>query len=224
MYFTHMPLNPQRRSTREMLASPQRMHAAVLSAFTPGASASGRILWRIDGPQAHQLDLYIVSPVEPSLEAMAEQAGWSTQPFWRSAAYEPFLERLASGQRWVFRLRANPVINVQPTDGGRGHRVPLVTLADQLGWLEQRGRSHGFELAPHEVAREIRPNVRTSEHRTDRFRRGAGAESTHVTLATIAYEGVLVVTDPVELRRALTKGIGPAKGYGCGLMTLAPAP
>ena len=35
MYLSRMYLNPQRRQGRALLASPQKMHAAVLSSFPP---------------------------------------------------------------------------------------------------------------------------------------------------------------------------------------------
>ena len=49
------------------------------------------------------------------------------------------------------------------------------------------------------------------------FKRG----ERRVTLGVATFEGVLEVTDPDALRRALTHGIGRGKAYGCGLMTLA---
>jgi CRISPR system Cascade subunit CasE len=42
-------------------------------------------------------------------------------------------------------------------------------------------------------------------------------------LSTAVFEGQLEITDTEAMRRSLTGGIGPAKGYGCGLLTLAPA-
>jgi len=42
-----------------------------------------------------------------------------------------------------------------------------------------------------------------------------------VTLVTVTYDGLLEVTDPDALRRTLTRGLGRAKAYGCGLLTLA---
>lgn len=219
MYLTHMTLNPERRSTRELVQSPQRMHAAVLSAFVPGTAHTGRILWRLDHPERHRLDLYLVSPVAPSLEGMVDQAGWPSQPVWRTADYTPFLSRLQAGQRWVFRLRANPIRNVRPEAGGRGDRVPLARVEEQRQWLAGRGPAFGFQTAPGEHG----PNVRVTERRTERFRRG-GPEGRLVTLGTAAFEGVLEVKDPDLLRNALIRGIGSAKGYGCGLMTLARTP
>ena len=43
-----------------------------------------------------------------------------------------------------------------------------------------------------------------------------------VTLARATYQGRLAVTDPDLLRAAMVNGMGPAKAYGCGLLTLAP--
>lgn len=218
MFLTHMPLNPERRSTRELLSSPQRIHAAVLSAFPPGSGSQGRILWRLDAPERHRLDLYLVSPFSPSLEAMADQAGWPTQPVWRTADYLPFLDRLEGDQEWVFRLRANPVRSVRPDEGGRGKRVALFEEQAQVEWLLGRAPSNGFEV----VAGQHGPNVRVTERRTERFRRSGSDRP--VTLSTAAYEGVLRVTEPSLMRSVLTQGLGSAKGYGCGLMTLAPRP
>ena len=42
-----------------------------------------------------------------------------------------------------------------------------------------------------------------------------------MTINRTVYEGVLRITDPESLRRALIAGIGRSKAYGCGLMTLA---
>ena len=39
----------------------------------------------------------------------------------------------------------------------------------------------------------------------------------------MTFDGSLTVTDPEKLRHALSNGIGRAKGYGCGMLTLAPA-
>ncbi|WP_207954461.1 type I-E CRISPR-associated protein Cas6/Cse3/CasE [Saccharopolyspora elongata] len=45
-----------------------------------------------------------------------------------------------------------------------------------------------------------------------------------VVLHTATFEGHLRVTDPQLLTQHLLAGIGPAKAYGCGLLTLAPLP
>jgi CRISPR system Cascade subunit CasE len=47
-------------------------------------------------------------------------------------------------------------------------------------------------------------------------------DGSRVILSTATCEGRLRVTDPDALRASLLGGIGPAKGYGQGLLTLAP--
>ncbi len=55
-------------------------------------------------------------------------------------------------------------------------------------------------------------------------KRGEKAPRTHqVKLTRVTFDGRLRVLDPAAFRRTLTSGLGKAKAYGCGLMTLAPA-
>ena len=43
-----------------------------------------------------------------------------------------------------------------------------------------------------------------------------------MTLRVVQFDGVLTVEDADRLRQSLQDGMGRAKGYGCGLMTLRP--
>lgn len=211
MHMTRFEINPARRDGRTMLASPQRMHAAVLAAF-PEARDDGRVLWRLDEGR-HDVVLYVVSPDKPDLTHLVETMGRPTYG-WQTRDYGPFLERLTAGERWAFRLRANPVHNVPSVDGGRGKRVGHVTVAQQTDWFLRQAARHGF-IVPTGAFDE--PDVAVHARRTVRFdRRGRT-----VTLSTAVFEGVLRVDDADALRAALVEGIGPAKGYGCGLLTLA---
>jgi CRISPR system Cascade subunit CasE len=217
MHLTRMALNGARRGAWKLLQSPQAMHAAVLSGFppqAPTATDAGRVLWRIDRAP-NTIWLYIVSPEPPDLAHLVEQAGWPTQSTWETREYSPFLSRLRNGQTWAFRLTANPVHTVTETDGTskrRGH----VTVAQQESWLLDRAEQHGFRVLEGAGGADLAVSRR--EHK--KFRRG-GSE---VTLATAQFDGALEVLDANALRTALSAGIGRAKGYGCGLMTLAPLP
>lgn len=225
MYLTQMPLNPQRRSTRDLIVSPQRLHAAVLAGFLPGVSGRGRVLWRLDADGPHELNLYVVSAEPPSFDALVEQAGWTANPVWRTADYRPFLSRLEPGQRWVFRLVANPVRNVRDASsaGGetslpRGRRVPLIKEADQREWLLSRSERLGFRVVDGAAGG---ANLSVTRGQRRRFERRKDDETRSVTLQTAQFDGVLEVLDVDGLRRTLCEGAGGGKGYGCGLMTLA---
>lgn len=97
-----------------------------------------------------------------------------------------------------------------------------MTAAHQLQWLLDKSEHLGFSVRE-DLDRE--PTVQVSARQTRQFRRKdpqAAAEHHRVTLVVAQYDGVLTVTDADRLRTALCDGIGPAKAYGCGLLTLAP--
>jgi CRISPR system Cascade subunit CasE len=216
MHLTRFEINPQRRDARLALASPQRMHSSVLAAFPESRDdpAEGRILWRVDEGR-HDAVLYVVSPDKPDLTHLVESIGRPTYG-WQTRDYGPFLDRLAVGDRWAFRLLGNPVHNTRPVDGGRGKRVGHVTSEQQIDWFMRQAGRHGFAVGDGSASE---PDLLLRSRRTVRFTR----RSRTVTLATAVFEGNLQVVDPELFRAALAGGVGPGKGYGCGLITLAEA-
>ncbi|MBE6477606.1 MAG: type I-E CRISPR-associated protein Cas6/Cse3/CasE [Propionibacteriaceae bacterium] len=219
MFLTEFPINSGRRSARLLLGSPQRIHGAVLGCFPPGqhSDESARCLWRLERRSGHDVALLIASPLRPDLTALNETAGWTTGVVGRSADYGPFLSRLAEGQQWRFRLVANPVHNVPVGGSERTKRLAHVTVDQQLGWLNKRAEKNGFTLGDPDS-----PTARVTGRETVSFDKGAGEGRHKVTLARAQFDGVLVVRDADLLRHALCFGIGKAKSYGCGLLTLAP--
>lgn len=216
MYLTQFEINGARRGTRQLLSSPQRMHAAVLSCFTNAErdpTSAGRVLWRVD-QRGTQTLLYLTSPHRPDLTCLAEQAGWPTKETWRIGDYTRLLDRLATGDEWAFRLTANPVHNVRKDAAEDTKRVGHVTVAQQETWLITRSERLGFAIT---TGDHKQSELIVRDRRIHKFHR----DGRTVTLSTATYEGRLTVTDPAALRTALTHGIGPAKGYGCGLLTLA---
>ena len=223
MFLTKIELDPARRLARKYLGSPQVMHAVVLKA-TEGddGDGPGRVLWRVDGrARGTTASLYLLSPSEPDCSQIVEEAGAAGEQA-RALDYSPFLERLAAGQQWAFRLAANPSYSASRGPGARGKRFGHVTVEQQRQWLVARAPGYGFGLVPVDdeeadasvvVVRRERP-VFGRENPTRRAR-------DRVTINRTVYEGVLRVTDAEALRRALVAGIGRSKAYGCGLMTLA---
>jgi CRISPR system Cascade subunit CasE len=215
MYLTRMALNGTRRQARHLLSSPQNLHAAVLGGFADSTvTEDGRVLWRLDARPPHKLLLYVVSPQAPDFTHIVEQAGWPTTETWQTREYVPFLNRLQKGQRWHFRITANPTRSTW-VEGERGKVQGHVTPDQQQEWLQDRADRNGFELSTCQGSQE--PDVAVMGRESQAFRRGSGK----VTISTATFEGNLVVAEPDEFRRALTHGIGRAKAYGCGLMTLA---
>lgn len=136
---------------------------------------------------------------------------------------------LAEGDRLRFSARVNPV--VRHSDDQRKHKQrhdvvmdakrklvtasaplpPLPEIVQQatLGWLRKQAALGGFAFVDGEVS--------ADGYRQHRFRKRGGAE---IRLSTVEIEGVLTVTDPIRFREAWGRGLGPAKGFGCGLLLL----
>lgn len=219
-YLSRIRLNPTRRGTRKLVSSPQAMHATVMGSHMDLRPES-RVLWRLDVVTSHDLQLYVVSPQQPDFTGLIEQAGWPTTSTWDMTAYDPFLERLTAGQQWRFRLTANPVRSLPAAQGTRGKVVPHVTTSHQTEWLRDHADGWGFVIRRNSLdADELSIDSRA----TNQFSR-AEPNSTHrqkVSITTATYDGILEIMDAHRLHQALVNGMGRAKAYGCGLMTLAP--
>ena len=228
MCLTRFQMNPARRGARKLLSSPQAMHAAVRAGFAeptdherPGDDGrpGARTLWRLDTTAATTVHLYIVSPGRPDLTHLVEQAGWPTadrEP-WVGRDYGGLLGSLHAGPRWAFRLTANPTHSGRKSAESKDtQRFGYLREEEQVKWLVDRAGRNGFALA---TQGDGQPNLRLHRRQTQTFKRGMGT----VTLTTVTYDGILQVDDADAFRRALTSGIGHAKAYGCGLLTLAAA-
>jgi CRISPR system Cascade subunit CasE len=223
MYLTKMAINPRRRGAHPLMASPQAMHAAVMAGFAdPRRADQGRILWRLDTYDAHRVALFTASPDQPDFTHIIEQAGWPTTETWTTRPYGPMLESLRPGQQWQFRLTANPVRSGRREGWADTKPVGHVTVKQQERWLVDRAANAGFRLVPRQGADlpDDDFDLAVIERSVRRFRRG----DSRVTIATATFEGHLEITDAAALRRSLTFGIGRAKSYGCGLLTLARPP
>lgn len=204
-----------------LLSNLQAMHAAVRAAFPPDLDESdGRVLWRVDS-DAHTHTLYVVAPEKPDLAHLVEQAGWATRPG-DVADYGRMLESVRTGAQFAFRLAGNPVHRDGTQGRARGTLHPHVTVAQQIGWLERKAGQHGFSIGGTGAGASEEPTATVTQRRDVSFSRGKGAQSGTVTLRIAQFDGILTVTDADLLRHALRHGIGRAKAYGCGLLTLAP--
>ncbi|WP_017602144.1 type I-E CRISPR-associated protein Cas6/Cse3/CasE [Nocardiopsis lucentensis] len=231
MYLTRFRFNTARAGARKVLSSPQVTHAAVMSAFADEVSSNpggARVLWRVDHNAKTEVYLYVVSPAEPDLTHLVEQAGWPKTGTWQTREYAPLLDRLEEGQTWAFRLAANPVHSVRVKDGQPTKRTAHVTPRHQMGWLLERQERLGFEVPRREDGAGARPEdayeLMVHNRQARRFNKveQATGEPNRVPLTSVTFDGRLRITDPDTLRHALVSGIGRAKAYGCGLMTLAP--
>lgn len=235
-YLSRVWLNPLRTGTQRLLRNPQAVHAAVLGGL-PHQPVDERVLWRLDGTQHQRAELLILTQSAPSWVHIVESAGWPDTAEGAAVVrdYSPFLDRLAPGQQFAFRLRANPVQSTKrpeapssvqqqrlKADGRqRGVIVPHRTAHHQEQWFRDRMVRWGFEL-PTNSDGSVQAGL------VDRgrlaFSKGSAGKRSRVVLTTATFEGAVRIADAARAREVLLSGVGKGRAYGCGLITLAPLP
>ncbi|MBC8204261.1 MAG: type I-E CRISPR-associated protein Cas6/Cse3/CasE [FCB group bacterium] len=132
----------------------------------------------------------------------------------------PFHLEIEKGNKFRFRLTANPTRRLSKesqfpkgekvNDKWIGKRVPVPY--DKLEeWLAHKGKDCGFHLC----------NITNITTGYVYFNR-TNSPGQGKRLFSARFDGVLEVTDSEKLRGTLISGIGSAKAFGFGLMTLAP--
>ena len=187
------------------------------------------------------LVLYIASPTKPSLVGLDEQIGWPDLcRQWETRDYEPFVQSICDGRLYHFRLVANPVVNRIGivNDCGATKRIPHLTTLHQAAWLVgavayeevgvpipdymarqgmSRAERNGFS-----VCRDDSGSLQLVVSNVRKRTFSQGDRGRTITLLMAQYDGVLEVTNAEKLQHALRYGLGKAKGFGCGLLTLVP--
>lgn len=220
MFLTRFHLDPRSRAGARSMGDPQRLHATIYAAMPTQpvvlGQSPGRPLWRLDRDEPAAPVLWIVSPEQPNLDDFAAEAGRIVAGVtYQCRPYEPLLNRLGAGQVYAFRLAANAVhsgrVSAESTDT---QRLAHITAAQQLAWLTTRSTAHGFSVVKSAAGE---PDAAVIGRRRLVFRRG----EQRVTIAVSDFMGHLQVDEVEVFRRTLVDGIGHARAYGCGLLTLA---
>ncbi|MFD1146004.1 type I-E CRISPR-associated protein Cas6/Cse3/CasE [Saccharothrix hoggarensis] len=218
MYLTKLSVNVRSREFRRDFANIHDLHRTVMSGYpdtdgdTPARQAHG-VLWRLD-PSPTGYTVYVQSHTEPN---------WVKLPTDYLAAraeirpLQPVLDAITPGRKLAFRMLANPTQDSRPPQlRGRSRRVAHRTPEDQTTWLIRKGEQHGFVIP---TARDGQPDINPSPIPRMTGHKG---DSGTITIDAVRYDGHLVITEPEAFTDAIVAGIGRAKAYGCGLLTLAP--
>lgn len=199
MYLSKLVLNPS-CATRYWLKNTYEVHQRVKAALPKDPRPLYRIEWDRDGE---------ASILVQSFEQRPDWArAFSDLPVLARYQYKPYDPRFIANSWLAFRLRANP------TGCRQGVRYPLVREADQSAWLARKMAAAGVEV--YQCAIVGRERQATWKDMPDDGR----VRMSHLG---VTFEGILKVTDPGLLAKAVRSGIGPAKGLGFGLLSVMPA-
>ena len=209
MYLSRLKLDTSIRKTCELMIQPYTLHQAVYRAFPDRADGGpGRVLYRIDmDRRSESISLIVQSEKSPDWE----RADYLRECLFDREECKSFTPSVAGGMCLRFRLRANPSVKRQAEGKKNGYRLGLLREEDQLQWLQRKADTSGFTLVNCRVIPE--GIVRADKNLTDKDK---------VRHYGIVFEGVLKVIDPDQFLGTLGNGIGSAKGFGFGLLSVAP--
>jgi CRISPR system Cascade subunit CasE len=179
------------------LANPYRVHQRLKMACPEDA----RLLFRIEDG-------------DPLTRILAQS---HTLPDWAAAfnqftvlqglpEMKTFEPEVAAGQLYAFRLEGNATVKRE------GKRLGLLTEEDQNAWLARHLAAAGAEIL----------RIQIQPYRIQHSQKSGEGES-EIRHLLVQFDGLLVCREAGKLSAALEQGVGPAKGFGCGLLSLARA-
>jgi CRISPR system Cascade subunit CasE len=226
MYLSRLLLNPRNAQVRKETALPYELHRTLLNAFPLGKVDVKRndydavgMLFRLDeDPRQGLLTVLVQSKAAPDWGFLLEKSDSRGQPYLLPLALVPdnkpnpaithfnLAEKLIAGQTLSFRLRANPTVKKDRPGEKQGRRVGITDESKQLEWLQRKAEQGGFRV------------LQVYTHKDDRLQ----DEPHKLEFFAVQFDGILRVTDPLRLSDTVASGIGSAKGFGFGLLSLAP--
>jgi CRISPR system Cascade subunit CasE len=242
LYLSRLILDMNCRQVWNELAHPYEMHRTLMRAFPQpsGSDVEAKkrfgVLFRADTDEpTGRVIVYVQSHVPPDWSFLSSLSDYlcadvaSPNPACKDVA-EAY-RQLQDAQVLSFRLRANPTKRVGESSGGdnalKGKRVGLVREEEQLQWLIRKGKRCGFEILVKEVrdrSGEVHqiPRVKVCPEGKQKGRKREGGHPREMTQLAVRFDGLLQITNADAFREALAYGIGPAKAFGFGLLSIAP--
>lgn len=195
--------------TWQQAKNPYQFHQALWKLFPDCDDAERDFLFRVEqfqsGVGAHVL-----------LQSALKPEGSEQSPL--LLAQREFELNIPKDQQLRFRLRANPIKTIKDSSKGtiekkgktftRTVRVPLLHEDQQQAWLERK--FHGFALLETLI---VQPEP------VMYFRKPKEGRSGKIQI--VLFDGVMRVTVPDVFKSQILQGIGPAKAFGCGLLSIA---
>lgn len=200
MYLTQLSLNRLDRKMMKMLADVYKLHQTILQGFSSYQNCD-RVLFRVE-PEEHNtiVAVLIQSTLEPDWSLLKEKNQGVV-----SIKTKEFSPQLLTDHLLRFRLRANPTVCRE------GKRYGLIRDESLREWLIKKEDKIGAKFI----------DIVSMDEGYINGNKNNGQARHRVNLKVARFEGVVRVVAPEIFVRTLKDGIGPAKAFGCGLLSVA---
>ncbi|MHA1145874.1 MAG: type I-E CRISPR-associated protein Cas6/Cse3/CasE [Candidatus Helarchaeota archaeon] len=239
-------LNPYNKFVIKDLADPFNLLESVILLFSGKENEDkttekesfrkkNKILYRLEFFQfKNELSLLVQSEKHPNPEEFDTLRPQYFKEEMKVLDIEPFLNDLNEKIPYRFRLRANPTVKITEKESKNKakKRIPLVKEEDQILWLIKRSKKCGFQVLNVNSNSGNNKDVYNLIPRDDnnflvnkpriKYLKPKDKHGNRVTIFSTFYDGILKITDKQKIIEKIKNGIGPAKAFGNGLITLAP--
>lgn len=200
MYLSEIKLDLFDRGNMKTLADIYRTHQLVMAGFRASSRQESCVLYRVEHSIRNGRALATILVQSTREPDWSELEGTTFQ-----AQTKEFNLDFSNNQRLRFRLLINPVVT---RDGKRRGLIRDEALHD---WLKKRENSIG---ATFESFTAIDEGYFSGNKQKN-------GKQDRIIIKKARFEGILRAVEPNALRTAVKVGIGPAKAFGCGLLSLA---
>lgn len=213
MFFSRLSIRDGAERSDEfwgVFKTPYYLHQSVWRLFSEEDMKVRNFLYRLETKHSRPI-VYMVSARQP----LQNDSIWN-------AEIKTFEPKLIENMKLAFNLRANPV---RKRDGKRHDVVmdakwrtrsqtPKTVVVQQAQivqeecskWLEARADANGFVI----------DSIRADSYQTHNFKK---LKTNHrIRFSSCDLQGLLSIKNVDSFRQAIFQGIGPAKGFGCGLL------
>ncbi len=210
MFLSKLPLNPRSKQVISEMKDPYQMHRTIMNAFSYNETEQvGRVLFRVDiSKRTPGITLLVQSKQEPDWRKVIDKFPAYLNEKERKHEYKRIKLNLKNGQILRFRLRANPTIKKTTEGKKNGTRIGIINEQEQKEWMKRKAEAGGFSLIDYSIIDEGFVNTQKNGR--------------NLTLLSVRFEGFIEVIETDQFFNCLKSGIGSAKGFGFGLLSIAP--
>ena len=229
LFLSRLSLNPRSQQAISEIGHPYELHRTLSKAFPPDTFHKERqdddaagLLFRVDGQTcADSVVVLIQSRIAPDWAYLNDvKDTWGHAYLLRAPESRPFILKLAAGQDLAFHLRANPTKRLGKSAGdNKGKRVGIYKEDEQLKWLEEKLQGNQGKGRAPSGFRLVRVQVSRDEKIEDKPAFNSARPA--LELLSVQFDGILKVENVALACQTIQRGIGSAKGFGFGLLSLA---
>ncbi len=214
IYLSQLTPRVDKQVVREQLQNPYQLHKTLACAYGD-ARQKVNLLYRIENIQ-YTPRILVQATAMPNWDGMRSDCKAGFAP--NSPPTKSLDLKFHQHQQFRFRLIANPTKKVARIreDGSKWHskRMPLYKPEQQHGWLDRKASQSGFVLNRLEITQpQIQWGMKVDKDN----------QHHNIKIYSVQFDGLLTITDADQFQQAWQKGIGPAKAFGCGLLSIGRA-